>query len=133
MTRAQAHELAPVVVRGQPRPQQRRPEAGNTERLLSSGQTTRMPVDAGDLTEFATLAPGVIGIAGMARGDVRWSAQEATRIASLAVPNNGGEGDNISGGMLTLTSHLDSSINELRGYHSTGATPTRTSRFPTAE
>src|SRR5687768_17217344 len=65
MTRAQAHELAPVVVRGQQRPQQMpRPEAGNTERLLSSGQTTRMPVDAGNLNDLATLAPGVIGIAG---------------------------------------------------------------------
>src|SRR5688572_14095078 len=65
MSRAQAHELAPVVVRGQQRPQQPpRPEAGNTERLLSSGQTTRMPVDAGNLNDLATLAPGVIGIAG---------------------------------------------------------------------
>src|SRR5688572_23491015 len=40
MSRAQAYELAPVVVRGQPRPQLPRPEAGNTERLLPSGQTT---------------------------------------------------------------------------------------------
>src|SRR5688500_8210694 len=65
MSRAQAHELAPVVVRGQQRPQgPPRPEAGNTERLLSSGQTTRMPVDAGNLNDLATLAPGVIGIAG---------------------------------------------------------------------
>src|SRR5687768_8149269 len=313
MSRAQAHELAPVVVRGQQRPQgPPRPEAGNTERVLSSGQTTRMPVDAGNLNDLATLAPGVIGIAGtdstpqafsvagqpsdqnsitldglsfgrseipqealrntrvitstydvgrgqftggmiasttrggtnmkqgvfnysfrdpslefvdedasfgkyrqnqlsggfglpivkdkafafgaftvsrrttdlmsllsadsvtlqrlgtdpalvdrflgamtgygipatlpgiprdalvdhanglvradyrlneshtlMARGDVRWSAQEATRIAPLAVPNNGGEGANIGGGgMLTLTSQLGSFINELRAYQS---------------
>src|ERR671915_53842 len=314
MSRAQAHELAPVVVRGQQRPQQLpRPEAGNTERMLPSGQTTRMPVDAGNLNDLATLAPGVIGIAGsdstpqafsvagqpsdqnnitldglsfgagnvphealrntrvitstydvgrgqftggmiasttrggtnmkqgvvnysfrdpslefvedaesfsnkfrqnqlsggfglpivkdkafifgaltvsrrttdlmsllaadsvtlqrlgtepalvnrflgamngygipatlpgiprdalvdhisslvradyrlgdshtlMARGDIRWSAQEATRIAPLAVPNNGGEGDNIGGGgMLTLTSQLGSFINEVRAYQS---------------
>ncbi|HEU5184629.1 MAG TPA: carboxypeptidase regulatory-like domain-containing protein, partial [Gemmatimonadaceae bacterium] len=314
MSRAEAYELAPVVVRGQQRPQQPRPEAGNTERMLPSGMTTRLPVDAGDLNDLATLAPGVIGIAGtdstpaafsiagqpsdqnnitldglsfgagnvpqealrntrvitstydvgrgqftggmiasttrggtnmkqgvlnysfrdpslefvedaesfsskyrqnqlsggfglpivkdkafafgaftlsrrttdlmsllsadsvtlqrlgtdpalvdrflgamngygipatlpgiprdalvdhisslvradyrlneshtlMARGDIRWSAQEATRIAPLAVPNNGGEGDNIGGGgMLTLTSQLGSFINELRAYQST--------------
>jgi hypothetical protein len=65
MSRAQAHELAPVIVRGQPRPQgPPRPEAGNTERLLPSGMTTRLPVDAGNLNDLATLAPGVIGIAG---------------------------------------------------------------------
>ncbi len=55
----------------------------------------------------------------MARGDLRWSSQEATRIAPLAVPNNGGEGDNVGGGgMLTLTSQLGSFINELRAYQS---------------
>jgi hypothetical protein len=314
MSRAQAHELAPVVVRGQPRPQgPPRPEAGNTERMLPSGMTTRLPIDAGNLNDLASLAPGVIGIAGtdstgagfsiagqpanqnnitldglsfgasevpqealrntrvitstydvgrgqftggmiasttrggtnikqgvlnysmrdpslefvedaesfsnkyrqnqlsggfglpivkdkafafgaftlsrrttglmsllsadsvtlqrlgtdpalvdrflgamtgygipatlpgiprdalvdhanalvradyrlndshtlMARGDIRWSAQEATRIAPLAVPNNGGEGDNVGGGgMLTLTSQLGSFINELRAYQS---------------
>jgi hypothetical protein len=315
MSRAQAHELAPVVVRGQPRPQQMpRPEAGNTERLLPSGMTTRLPIDAGNLNDLASLAPGVVGIPGtdstgagfsiagqpanqnnitldglsfgasevpqealrntrvitstydvgrgqftggmiasttrggtnmkqgvlnysmrdpslefvedaesfsnkyrqnqlsggfglpivkdkafafgaftlsrrttdlmsllsadsvtlqrlgtdpalvdrfldamtgygipatlpgiprdalvdhanglvradyrlndshtlMARGDIRWSAQEATRIAPLAVPNNGGEGDNVGGGgMVTLTSQIGSFINELRAYQST--------------
>src|SRR5687768_9374165 len=65
MSRAQAHELAPVVVRGQPRPQQMpRPEAGNTERMLPSGMTTRLPIDAGNLNDLASLAPGVVGIAG---------------------------------------------------------------------
>ena len=55
----------------------------------------------------------------MARGDWRWSAQEASRIAPLAVPNNGGEGGNTGGGgMLTLTSQLGSFINELRAYQS---------------
>jgi hypothetical protein len=64
MSRAQAHELAPVVVRGQLRPQgPPRPEAGNTERGLPSGLTTRLPIDAGDLNELASLAPGVIPLA----------------------------------------------------------------------
>ncbi|HUQ48521.1 MAG TPA: carboxypeptidase-like regulatory domain-containing protein, partial [Gemmatimonadaceae bacterium] len=41
-----------------------RPEAGSTERGLPPGLINRLPVDAGDLNALATLAPGVIGVAG---------------------------------------------------------------------
>lgn len=41
-----------------------RPEAGSTERGLPPGLINRLPIDAGDLNALATLAPGVIGVAG---------------------------------------------------------------------
>jgi hypothetical protein len=44
--------------------QQQRPEAGSTERGLPPGLVNRLPVEAGDLNALATLAPGVIGVAG---------------------------------------------------------------------
>lgn len=41
-----------------------RPEAGSTERGLPPGLINRLPVEAGDFNALATLAPGVIGLAG---------------------------------------------------------------------
>ncbi|HEX6575983.1 MAG TPA: carboxypeptidase regulatory-like domain-containing protein [Gemmatimonadaceae bacterium] len=41
-----------------------RPEPGNSERGLPPGLVNRLPVEAGDLNALATLAPGVVGIAG---------------------------------------------------------------------
>ncbi|HZK79225.1 MAG TPA: carboxypeptidase-like regulatory domain-containing protein, partial [Gemmatimonadaceae bacterium] len=41
-----------------------RPEAGSTERGLPPGLINRLPIDASDLNALATLAPGVIGVAG---------------------------------------------------------------------
>ena len=44
--------------------QQDRPAPGSTERNFNPAQLDRLPVDKGDLTEVATLAPGVIGTPG---------------------------------------------------------------------
>jgi Carboxypeptidase regulatory-like domain len=52
-----------VRARSRPRPTDR-PEAGSTERNLNPALINRLPVDAGDLNTLATLAPGVVGIAG---------------------------------------------------------------------
>ncbi len=40
-----------------------RPTAGSTERNFNPAQLDRLPIDKGDLTSVATLAPGVIGAA----------------------------------------------------------------------
>ena len=55
----------------------------------------------------------------MVRGDWRGSAQDASRISPFAVPHSGGNARSSGGGgMVTLTSHLGSMINELRAYRS---------------
>ena len=58
--------LQSVEVRAAPRPRQPtdRPEAGSTEKGLPPNLINRLPIEAGDLNTLATLAPGVIGIAG---------------------------------------------------------------------
>jgi hypothetical protein len=61
-----ATQLATVQVRATPRrgdPSQR-PEPGSTERNLNPNLINRLPVDAGDLTALAALAPGVIQVPG---------------------------------------------------------------------
>ncbi|HEV2017012.1 MAG TPA: carboxypeptidase regulatory-like domain-containing protein [Gemmatimonadaceae bacterium] len=61
-----ATQLATVQVRAAPRrgdPSQR-PEPGSTERNLNPNLINRLPVDAGDLTALAALAPGVISVPG---------------------------------------------------------------------
>jgi hypothetical protein len=60
-----AVQLATVQVRAnrQRNPDQR-PEPGSTERNLSPNLVNRLPVDAGDLTALAALAPGVIQVPG---------------------------------------------------------------------
>ncbi len=60
-----ATQLATVQVRATPRgdPTQR-PEPGNTERSLNPNLINRLPIDAGDLTALAALAPGVIQVPG---------------------------------------------------------------------
>jgi hypothetical protein len=61
-----ATQLATVRVRAAPRrgdPSQR-PEPGSTERNLNPNLVNRLPVDAGDLTALAALAPGVIAVPG---------------------------------------------------------------------
>ncbi|HEY8852634.1 MAG TPA: carboxypeptidase-like regulatory domain-containing protein, partial [Gemmatimonadaceae bacterium] len=61
-----ATQLATVQVRAAPRrgdPSQR-PEPGSTERNLNPNLINRLPVDAGDLTALAALAPGVIAVPG---------------------------------------------------------------------
>ncbi|MEA2763395.1 MAG: hypothetical protein QOD47_2679 [Gemmatimonadaceae bacterium] len=61
-----ATQLATVQVRATPRrgdPSQR-PEPGSTERNLNPNLVNRLPVDAGDLTALAALAPGVIAVPG---------------------------------------------------------------------
>jgi hypothetical protein len=61
----------------------------------------------------------------MLRGDWRGSAQDASRISPFAVPHSGGDARSSGGGaMLTLTSHLGSMINELRGYRSSDSRST---------
>ena len=53
----------------------------------------------------------------MLRGDWRGSIQDASRISALSVPHSGGDASGYGHGeMVTLTSHLGSFINELRGY-----------------
>ncbi len=58
--------LQSVQVRAAPVRQQQgqRPEAGSSERGLPPGLVNRLPIEAGDLNALATLAPGVIGVAG---------------------------------------------------------------------
>lgn len=60
--------LQDVVVRANPGlrvdPGGGPPAPGSTERLLNPNQTARLPIDAGDLTVLATLAPGVVSVAG---------------------------------------------------------------------
>src|ERR1700693_503520 len=60
-----ATQLATVQVRATRRgdPTQR-PEPGNTERNLNPNLINRLPIDAGDLTALAALAPGVIQVPG---------------------------------------------------------------------
>jgi hypothetical protein len=61
-----ATELATVRVRAAPRrgDPSDRPEPGSTERSLNPNLVNRLPVDAGDLTALAALAPGVIAVPG---------------------------------------------------------------------
>ena len=55
----------------------------------------------------------------MLRGDWRGSVQDASRISPFSVPHSGGNAKSSGGGgMLTLTSHWGSIINELRAYRS---------------
>jgi hypothetical protein len=55
----------------------------------------------------------------MLRGDWRGSVQDASRISAFAVPHSGGNAKGSGGGgMVTLTSHYSSFINELRAYRS---------------
>lgn len=55
----------------------------------------------------------------MLRGDWRGSVQDASRISPFSVPHSGGNAKSSGGGgMLTLTSHWGSMINELRVYRS---------------
>ena len=55
----------------------------------------------------------------MLRGDWRGSVQDASRISPFSVPHSGGNAKSSGGGgMLTITSHWGSVINELRGYRS---------------
>ncbi len=55
----------------------------------------------------------------MLRGDWRGSIQDASRVSPFAVPHSGGDAKGSGGGgMITLTSHYASFINELRGYSS---------------
>src|SRR3990170_6080012 len=60
--------LQEVIVRGTagPRvdPGGGPPTPGSTERMLNPNQTARLPIDASDLTVLATLAPGVVSVAG---------------------------------------------------------------------
>src|SRR5256714_967419 len=60
-----ATQLATVQVRASRRGNQdQRPEPGSTERNLNPNLVNRLPVDAGDLTALAALAPGVIQVPG---------------------------------------------------------------------
>ena len=60
-----ATQLATVEVRASARREQaQRPEPGSTERNLNPNLINRLPVDAGDLTALAALAPGVIQVPG---------------------------------------------------------------------
>ncbi len=60
-----ATQLATVEVRASARRDQaQRPEPGSTERNLNPNLINRLPVDAGDLTALAALAPGVIQVPG---------------------------------------------------------------------
>lgn len=59
--------LAAVSVtanRGAPGGGQQRPEPGNSERMVSSEQAARLPVEANDLNAIAAMAPGVVLTAG---------------------------------------------------------------------
>ncbi|MGQ0538126.1 MAG: hypothetical protein ACT4R6_04200, partial [Gemmatimonadaceae bacterium] len=63
---ATATQIAGVTVRGRqalPRDQER-PTPGSTERLLTTDQAARLPIDASDLTALALTAPGIVSIPG---------------------------------------------------------------------
>ncbi len=64
-----ATRLADVVVRARPPQPVGRggdgpPTPGSTERAIPADRAARLPIDAGDLTILATLAPGVVSVSG---------------------------------------------------------------------
>jgi len=66
--------LEPVTVTARRTPREpERPTPGSTERDLSPQLLARLPIDASDLTLIATLAPGVVGIAGTDSTDAAFS------------------------------------------------------------
>src|SRR5205809_3291934 len=56
--------LEPVTVTARRTARGERPAPGSIERNLTPEQLARLPIDASDLNTLATLAPGVVGIAG---------------------------------------------------------------------
>ena len=59
-------QIAGVTIRGRqelPRDTER-PTPGSTERMMTTDQAARLPIDPGDLTALALLAPGVVSIPG---------------------------------------------------------------------
>jgi hypothetical protein len=66
--------LEPVTVTARRNPRgNERPTPGSTERDLSPQLLARLPIDASDLNVVATLAPGVVGIAGTDSTDAAFS------------------------------------------------------------
>ncbi len=65
--------LEPVTVTARRTPRGERPAPGSTERNLTPDQLARLPIDASDLNTLATLAPGVVGIAGNDTTDAAFS------------------------------------------------------------
>ncbi len=66
--------LEPVTVTARRNPRDgERPTPGSTERDLSPQLLARLPIDASDLNTIATLAPGVVGIAGTDSTDAAFS------------------------------------------------------------
>src|SRR5204863_333420 len=66
--------LEPVTVTARRTPREpERPTPGSTERDLSPQLLARLPIDASDLNLIATLAPGVVGIAGTDSTDAAFS------------------------------------------------------------
>src|SRR5262249_27719152 len=62
---ASAVVLDELRVRGRrPAGDQQNPGAGATERVITPEQAARLPLDASDLLQLATLAPGVVSITG---------------------------------------------------------------------
>jgi hypothetical protein len=64
-----ATRLEDVVVRARPaqavgRGGEGPPTPGSTERAIPADRAARLPIDAGDLTILATLAPGVVSVTG---------------------------------------------------------------------
>lgn len=63
-----ATQLEEIVVRGRPAPRADPsggpPTPGSTERNFNPNLTARLPIDASDLSLLATLAPGVVAVAG---------------------------------------------------------------------
>src|SRR5205807_10537389 len=66
--------LEPVTVTARRNPRgNERPTPGSTERDLSPQLLARLPIDPSDLNLVATLAPGVVGIAGTDSTDAAFS------------------------------------------------------------
>ncbi len=66
MMTATPTQIAGVTIRGRqdvPRDVER-PTPGSTERLMTTDQAARLPIDPGDLTQLALTAPGVVSIPG---------------------------------------------------------------------
>jgi Carboxypeptidase regulatory-like domain len=75
LTAARPAELAELVVRARAPVRPGSPATpGSIEAVLTPDRLARLPIDAGDLTAIATLAPGIVGLDGTDSTDAAFSA-----------------------------------------------------------
>src|SRR5439155_840102 len=111
-----------------------RPTPGSTERDLSPQLLARLPIDASDLTLIATLAPGVVGIAGTDSTDAAFSVAgqrttanditlDGLSFGSGAVPQDAVQGRWRAQGLTSLATADPSTLARL------GVSPDSVARF----